>query len=132
VARRGSTLKADRSHADLSPMPGGYIAIAVGAFLDFAVRGWPRILGVNFHTLGLILISVGCLSVFLPAISNLTVGLRRKRTIIEDDGGYGHRRGEAIFAESSDSDRERSPWREYPSHGWRDNRRPLSRTRGPY
>ena len=70
-------------------MPGGYIAIAVGAFLDFAVKASPVILGV-------ILIAVGSLSVFLPVISNVTVGLRQRRTIIEDDGGYGHRRGETI------------------------------------
>jgi hypothetical protein len=74
-------------------MPGGYIAIAVGAFLDFAVKASPVILGINFHTLGFILIFVGSLSVFLPVISNVTVGLRRQRTIIEDDAGYGHRRG---------------------------------------
>jgi hypothetical protein len=77
-------------------MPGGYIAIAVGAFLDFAVKASPVILGVNFRTLGFILIAVGSLSVFLPVISNVTVGLRQRRTIIEDDGGYGHRRGETI------------------------------------
>jgi len=77
-------------------MPGGYVAIAVGAFLDFAVKASPVLLGINFRTLGLILISVGSLSVFLPVISDVTVGLRRQRTIIEDDGGYGHRRGDVI------------------------------------
>jgi hypothetical protein len=80
-------------------MPGGYIAIAVGAFLDFAIKASPVILGINFRTLGFILISVGSLSVFLPVISNVTVGLRRQRTIIEEDGGYGHRRGETIPGE---------------------------------
>jgi hypothetical protein len=77
-------------------MPGGYIAIAVGAFLDFAVKASLVILGINFRTVGFILISVGCLSVFLPVISNVTVGLRRQRTIIEDDGGHDHRRGNII------------------------------------
>ena len=86
----------NRSNADLSLMPGGYIAIAVGAFLDFAVKASLVIFGINFRTVGFILISVGSLSVFLPVISNVTVGLRHKRTIIEDDGGYGHRRGDII------------------------------------
>jgi hypothetical protein len=69
-------------------MPGGYIAIAVGAFLDFAVKVNPVELGINFHTLGVILIAVGSLSVIMPLISNMTLGFRR-RTIIEDDVGYG-------------------------------------------
>jgi hypothetical protein len=75
-------------------MPGGYFAIAIGAFLDFAVRSSLVVLGINFRIVGVILISVGCLSVFLPVISNVTVGLRRQRTIIEDDGGHGARRGD--------------------------------------
>jgi hypothetical protein len=84
-------------------MPGGYIAIAVGAFLDFAVKANPVELGINFHTLGVILITVGSLSVIMPLISNMTLGFHR-RTIIEDDGyglpeddgGYGLRRGDTI------------------------------------
>jgi hypothetical protein len=86
-------------------MPGGYIAIAVGAFLDFAVRSSLVVLGINFRIVGVILISVGCLSVFLPVISNVTVGLRRQRTIIEDDGGHGVRRGDVHPAESVPSPR---------------------------
>jgi hypothetical protein len=90
----GSAGDAPPSHCERIYVPGGYIAIAVGAFLDFAVKASPVILGINFRTLGFILISVGSLSVFLPVISNMTVGLRRQRTIIEDDGGYGLRRGD--------------------------------------
>jgi hypothetical protein len=89
-------------------MPGGYIAIAIGAFLDFAVRSSLVVLGIDFRIVGVILISVGCLSVFLPVISNVTVGLRRQRTIIEDDGGHrGHgvRRGDGNPAESVPSPR---------------------------
>jgi len=87
------------SHDGRIDVPGGYIAIAVGAFLDFALKVSPVLLGINLHTLGIILISVGFLSVFLPVISNMTVGLRRQRTIIEDDGGYGLRRGESLPSE---------------------------------
>jgi hypothetical protein len=84
-------------------MPGGYIAIAVGAFLDFALKASPVELGINFHTLGVILITVGSLSVLLPLIGNTTVGLRRQRTIIEEDDGYGLRRGDIIPRERSSS-----------------------------
>ena len=86
-------------------MPGGYIAIAVGAFLDFAVKV-HIVLGINFHTLGAILIIVGSLSVVLPLIGSMAA--RRQRTIIEDDryvrgddGGYGVRRGEIIESPTS-------------------------------
>ena len=85
-------------------MPGGYIAIAVGAFLDFALKAHRVELGINFHTLGAILIIVGSLSVILPVISSMELGTRRERTIIEkpvryvrqDDGGYGLRRGNTV------------------------------------
>jgi hypothetical protein len=83
-------------------MPGGYIAIAVGAFLDFALKAHRVVLGINFHTLGAILMIVGSLSVIVPLIG--TMGSRRERTIVkddvrfirEDDGGYGYRRGDMI------------------------------------
>jgi hypothetical protein len=85
-------------------MPGGYIAIAVGAFLDFAVKVNPVELGINFHTLGVILITVGSLSVLMPLISNMTLGFHRRTVteddlgygLTEDDGGYGLRRGDVL------------------------------------
>jgi hypothetical protein len=84
-------------------MPGGYIAIAVGAFLDFAVKARLVELGINFHTLGAILIIVGSLSVIVPLLSSMGLGSRRQRTIVEDDvrvrkvdGGYGLRRGDIV------------------------------------
>ena len=85
-------------------MPGGYIAIAVGAFLDFAVKARLIELGINFHTLGAILIIVGSLSVIVPLLSSMGLGSRRPRTIVEDDvryvreddGGYGLRRGDIV------------------------------------
>jgi hypothetical protein len=85
-------------------MPGGYIAIAVGAFLDFALQVHRIFLGINFHTLGAILIIVGSLSVILPVISSTELVSRRRRTIVEkpvryvrhDDGGYGLRRGDIV------------------------------------
>ena len=88
-------------------MPGGYIAIAVGAFLDFAVKAHGVALGINFHTLGAILIIVGSLSVVVPLVG--TLGARRQRTIIEDevryvpedDGSYGSRRGDMIDSPAS-------------------------------
>jgi hypothetical protein len=89
-------------------MPGGYIAIAVGAFLDFAVKAHGVALGINVDTLGAILMIVGSLSVIVPLVG--TLGARRQRTVIEDqvnyvgeedDGGYGSRRG-AVMG---------SPWR---------------------
>jgi hypothetical protein len=91
-------------------MPGGYIAIGVGAFLDFALKAHRVVLGINLHTLGAILIIVGVLSVLLPFIGSMELGSRGERTIVEkpvryvrhDDGGYGVRRGEII--ESS------NPW----------------------
>ena len=84
-------------------MPGGYIAIAVGAFLDFAMKASPVELGINVHTLGVILIAVGSLSVLLPLLSNMMLGSRRQRTIVEEDDGYGRRRGVIIPKERSSS-----------------------------
>jgi hypothetical protein len=92
-------------------MPGGYIAIAVGAFLDFAVKAHRVVLGINFHTLGAILIIVGSLSVIVPLLSSMGLGSRRQRTIIEDDvryvrgddGGYGLRRGDIIESPATGS-----------------------------
>ena len=89
-------------------MPGGYIAIAVGAFLDFAVKAHGVALGINVDTVGAILMIVGSLSVILPLVG--TIGARRERTVMEDevrygheedDGGYGSRRGAVM----------ESPWR---------------------
>jgi hypothetical protein len=89
-------------------MPGGYVAIGVGAFLDFAVKAHGVALGINFQTLGAILMIVGSLSVVLPLVG--TIGARRQRTVIEDevryvreedDEGYGSRRGAVM----------ESPWR---------------------
>jgi uncharacterized membrane protein len=67
-------------------MQGGFIAMAVGAFLDFAVKTGPVTVGVNLHTLGVILMTVGTLAVVLPVISNAALGIRRQRTIVEEDG----------------------------------------------
>jgi hypothetical protein len=77
-------------------MPGGYIAIAVGAFLDFAVKTSPVELGINFHTLGIILMTVGLLAVILPVVSSVALGFRRQRTIVEEDDDYGLRREDRL------------------------------------
>jgi hypothetical protein len=85
-------------------MPGGYIAIGIGAFLDFALKAHGIVLGINLHALGAILIIVGSLSVILPVISSMELRSRRQRTIIEKpvryvrqrDDGYGLRRGEPV------------------------------------
>lgn len=62
--------------------------MAVGAFLDFAVKTGPLV-GVDLHTLGVILMTVGTLAVMLPVVSNAALGIRRQRTIVEEDEGYG-------------------------------------------
>ncbi len=100
----------DLPHYEGIHMPGGYIAIAVGAFLDFALKVHRVVLGINFHTLGAILIIVGSLSVILPVISSMELGSRRRRTVIEndvaylrrDDEGYGLRRGNRIVGPTRD------------------------------
>jgi uncharacterized membrane protein len=78
-------------------MQGGFIAIAVGAFLDFAVKTGPVKVGVNLHTLGVILMTVGTLAVVLPVISNAVLGVRRQRTIVEEDEGYGLHREDTFL-----------------------------------
>jgi hypothetical protein len=77
-------------------MRGGFVAIAAGAILDFAMKTSP-ILGINLHTLGIILMTVGTLAVVLPVVNNVALGLSRCRTIVEDDEGYVVRREDTLL-----------------------------------
>ncbi len=73
-------------------MAGGLVAsivvIAVGAVLDFAVTTNPDQHGFNVHTIGVILLIVGCVGALLSIVGFLMYSLpRRHRTTVSDDRG---------------------------------------------
>jgi hypothetical protein len=73
------------------------IAFAVGAVLDFALTVSPDQHGFNVQTVGVILMIVGAVGVVLSLIGMLGSGMRRHRTVIQDDQGTVLRRDDTYI-----------------------------------
>jgi hypothetical protein len=73
------------------------IAFAVGAVLDFALTVSPDQHGFNVHTIGVILMIVGAVGAVLSLMGMLGSGMRRHRTVVQDDQGHVLRRDDTYI-----------------------------------